>query len=174
MSTESKKDNEVLEIEKEKTALKKAPLLTAPLQGVERRVAKINAYRSLLRIKLSLKGVPQDIKSEIEREFRYWAEDQMLALMGEYEERSFFTDEEIDALKGMASKIMAAAKGLSAPVNQSTVNQQPLNNQVNMRSPSTPRGPRETLPLNEIRRRDRESADYLQKLDQMDRGGPDF
>lgn len=181
MSTEDKKETKVLEVEKaaepiEKPKRKKPePSLTKALSGVERRIAKLNAYRSLLNHKLTMRGTPPDIKKEIEQEFYFWAEDRMLVHMGEYEENRLFTDDEVEALKNLAAKVMVKAQNNpQAPINpppKPPIRRVPEGPNRNAR----PHGNlREAMTMGEIRKRDQETGDFLQKLEGMDRDGPEF
>lgn len=175
MSTNDKKESEVLEIEKKEQPVKKAKPKAPPLQGVERRIAKLNAYRALLDHKLSLRGTPPDIKSEIEKEFRYWAEDQMLVHMGEYEENRVFTDEEIEALKGLAAKIMTKAQNPQPQQPKQPINPPPQQPPQPRYNNPRPHGRlRETMNMQQIRQRDQDAGNLLQKLEDMDRNGPEF
>jgi hypothetical protein len=189
MSTEDKKEAKVLEVEKTDEVLKtdekpkKTKLQGVPkplLQGVERRIAKLNAYRALLHHRLTMKGTPPDIKKEIEHEFYLWAEDRMLVHMGEYEENRIFTDGEIEALKNLAAKVMATAQGTPPPPNpQAPINPPPQPPPQQRRVLPQPPNPnaqslRESMTMGEIKQRDRQTGNYLQKLEQMDQRGPEF
>jgi len=78
----------------------------APLTGVERKIAKLNAYRSLLKKKIVLKGVPKDIHEEILKEHAAWIESQVLIMLGQ-ESSQTFNPMEVIVLKQMASRVTA-------------------------------------------------------------------
>lgn len=77
------------------------------LTGVERQIAKLNAYRSLLKKKITLKGVPDDIHNEIINEHRDWIESQVMVMLGQgsSKESIRFSDKEIIILKQMAERV---------------------------------------------------------------------
>jgi hypothetical protein len=90
----------IREMGKSKQGVRESPVLT----GVERQIAKLNAYRSLLKKKILLKGVPKDIHDEIMKEHMAWVKSQVLVMLGQGSSPGF-TQDEVDTLKKMVERV---------------------------------------------------------------------
>lgn len=105
-----------------------------PLTGIERKIAKLNAYRTLLKKNIPLKGVPNEIQEEIIKEHKAWIESQVLIMLGQ-EASQTFTPDEVTVLKQMVSRVNNKLKSGLNELNKSLAKH---NNVGNLGPPRPP------------------------------------
>lgn len=137
------------------------------LVGIERRIVTINAYRTLLKKKISLKGVPKEIENEILFDLRSWIESQVLTMIGG-ESRETFSQDEVQTLKALASQVKDKIGG-ARPSNPKQTTKTPS---INPRSNARPLNEAiDTVQYN------KEQMDILRRareLEEMERNGPTY
>jgi len=154
------------------------------LTGIERTIAKINAYRSLLNKKIVLKGVPKDLHNEIIIEFKSWVEGQVLTLLGSGPDvksnpENLFTTNEINTLKVLAAqvqnKINPQQIQQTPPVQQTNYSQPNKNAPpLNPNNPQNPNNLTESVNMQQYNQDQMKILHDMRKLEDMDRNGPQY
>lgn len=167
-------------------------LSSGALVDVERQIAKLNAYRSLLKKKIVLKGVPEDVHKEIVSEHTAWIESQVMLMLGQGSDG--FTPDEVKVLKQMVARVGSQLTANKLNQHQSVGNLGPPKPTQKQVRPQAPRPPEEEPVLSESARNaeplvprmnqvnmgDAGAADQMRyvdaakRLEQMEREGPDF
>jgi len=145
--------------------------------NLDAKISLLNAFKKIADRGLKLTGMDSFARSVIESKYSDWVESQMLLVFAEPEAEESLTPSETAALKVLANKILnqvtpsspkvGVKKSASVPVPPEKT---PLLNSLNSLFPP----PAEAGKPRPIVDRKKSDQDFINKLDRMDKEGPEF